>query len=352
MKKHSLYLSGSGFAIAQKCPASLTIEFSKKLMADGKEAADGTDAHEEIAGNIESMRKYLPAKVPGLVEHIEERLSVKTGVFNLSGGPDYYAYNLREGVLYVVDWKTGPAGIDHLGADQIEFYAFLALLSMTPAARKQIEDVRLSLVSPRLNSQKRFGRPAAVLIEDIQEKLKLIERAVGRGQKPQPGEQCRWCNKRFVCVELRNELKRFADPQTFGTDGHRKEALQKITAEDLKTLSIAAAAIADIRKYVSELVENGPGIPGVRVEVQNAARFFAEGVDAALIAKALGVRPVQIMEQNLRTPAQLEKDGFDTTKVAEYMVISQRKTLKVEAPKKQTETQTTQKTQKGKKGKK
>lgn len=333
MKKHSLYLSGSNFAIAQKCPASLTIDFSKKLMSDGAEAADGTDAHEEIAADIEKMRRYLPAKVPGMVEHEDRnrnRIVLKTGVWNLSGLPDYRAIVLHEGKLYIVDWKTGPAGIDHLGADQIEFYAYLVLMDMTPAARAKIEDVHLSLVSPRLNAQKHFLRDAKELVKDVSEKLKAIERAVGRGQKPQPGDQCRWCNKRFVCVEFRNELKRFADPQIFGTDGRRKEALQKITAEDLKTLSVAAAAIADIRKYVSELVKNGAGIPGVRVEVQNAARVFASGVDAAMIAKALGVKPAQIMEQKMRTPGQLEKDGFDLAPAAEYIVTTTREIVKVE----------------------
>ena len=71
-KTEKIRLSGSIFAIAQKCPASLTVKFSKKLMSEEDFAQDGK--------------------------------------------------------LYVVDWKTGPMGIEHLSAAQIDFYAFLVIL--------------------------------------------------------------------------------------------------------------------------------------------------------------------------------------------------------------------------------
>lgn len=79
-----LYLSGSVFAIAQKCPASLTIEFSRKLMEEREDFADdGTGEHAKIAADIEQVRRFLPDKAPGLVEHIEERLSVSSGPWQL-----------------------------------------------------------------------------------------------------------------------------------------------------------------------------------------------------------------------------------------------------------------------------
>lgn len=345
MKKEKLYLSGSAFAIAQECPASLTIKFSGKLMADGKDAAAGTDEHEKIADDIESVRRFLPEKHETMQEHVEpSRLEVEYKDFRLSGKPDYYAIDDKTKTLHVVDWKTGPMGVGHLSASQLDFYSYLVLRKIKTPFRYSVES---ELVSPRLNQRKKFTRNPAELSADVESKLDAILKAVKKKEKPQAGDHCRYCNKRFVCVVLREELKRFADPEVFGTDGVRKEKLQKITAEDLKTLAIASAAITDIRKYVSELVEHGAGPAGVRVETQNAARIFAEGVDVHMIADALGQQgPDNITEQKLKTPAQLEKAGFTLDAVQEYIVTTQRKVLKVEVPKKQA--QTTVKTKKGK----
>ncbi len=335
MKKAKWYLSGSSFAIAQKCPASLTIEFSNKLMADDREAEEGTDWHARIEADLEQVRRFLPEK-DTVHEITEQRFTLAQGPFQLSGGVDYHAIEkTAPGKLFVVDWKTGPAGIDHLSAAQIEFYTYLILKSKKFPRSIPVE---LSLVSPRLNQQKHFNRTAQEILDDVDGKLGEIEKAIKRGDKPAPGEHCRYCNKRYICPQLRAELKRFADPAIFGIDGVRKEALQKITAEDLKTLSIAAAAIQDIRKYVSEMIANGQEIPGCRVEYQNAARIFAEGVDAPMIAKKLGVRVSQIVEEKLKTPSQLEKAGFVLDRVQDFIQTTTRKTLKVEAGKKQTNT--------------
>lgn len=319
--KEKLRLSGSIFSIAQKCPASLTIPFSKKLMSDGKEAADGTDEHEKIANDIESMRRFLP-DFKDTFEHIERQRELEYKDFNLSGGIDYYALSYEHETLYVVDWKTGPMGIDHLGPAQIEFYAFIILKTLAKIELKRIKKVELSLVSPRLNQKKTFTRTPQEILA-LTDKFDLILEAIKKKQKPIPGEHCRYCNKRFVCTEFKEELKKFA-----GMTGKKGG----LTAEDLRTLSIAEAAIKDIKNYVKELLENGHPIPGVRMETQNAARVFAEGVDALMISEASGIEHSQLFSEKLKTPSQLEKEGFDLSPVQEFIVTTTRKVLKVESP--------------------
>lgn len=334
MKKEQIYLSGSSFSIAQKCPASLALKFSKKLMAERQDAQEGTDAHEVIAEDIESMRRFLPEKTKHLEEHIEDRLEMTYRSFKLSGGIDYYALDFKDGALHVTDWKTGPMGIDHLGPAQIEFYAFLILTGISKEKLKKIKSVVLSLVSPRLNQKKTFTRTVFEILEQ-KEKFNLILKSLAKKEKPQTGEHCRWCSKRFVCPQLRDEMKRFADPEIYG------KSLVKITAEDLKTLSVAAAVITDVRKYVVELLENGQVIPGVRIEMQNAGRIFSEGVDEFMLAKTLGTAPENLTDKKMKSPAALEKAGYNLDPLAEFISLTQRKVLKVETEEKTKKTVTT-----------
>jgi len=320
-------LSGSIFATAQKCPASLTIEFSKKLMSEEGYASDGTDAHEEIAADIESVRRFLPPKSKDLVEYnATPRIEHMYGIFNVSGETDWHGVDYKKGVLYVYDWKTGPMGIEALGEHQVEFYAFLILRSLTKSQLKQLHTVELALVAPGLNQKKTFTRSVSELMESVETKLDAIETAIKKKEKPKPGSHCRFCSKRFVCVELRDELKRFAEPRFQGN------LLKTVTAADLKTLAVASAVIADIRKYVAELIENGSPVPGVSIQYQNAARVFDETVDVRMLAEKLGAEPEQLVKSKMLTPAQLEKAGFDLAPVDEFVTLTKRKVLKVEAP--------------------
>lgn len=344
--KTNFRLSGSIFSIAQKCPGSLAISLPRKLMEERQDAQEGTDAHEVIADDIESVRRFLPAKTKTLQEHIEEEVSGTYKGLKLSGGVDYWSVDFTAGILYVYDWKTGPMGIDHLGPAQIEFYAYLILLSFGVKGLK-IKEVILCLVSPRLNQKKIFTRTPDDLIK-LERAFDLILSGIKKKEKPQPGEWCRWCSKRFVCVEFRNELKRFAEPSFHG------KPLQRITAGDLKTLAVAAVAVADIRKYVMEMLANGVSIPGVCVENQNAARIFGDGIDAGILAERLSDeittrKAVEFLSYKLKTPAQLEKEGFLLDRITDLISTTQRKVLKIESvpegsTKKQPKSKTTEKT--------
>jgi len=322
MKKNQYYLSGSSFSIAQKCAASVTIEFSKKLMSDGQEASEGTDAHEVIANDIESMRRFLPVKHDKLTEYVERRLETDYDKFWLSGGVDYFAIDYRDGVLYVTDWKTGPMGIDHLGPAQLEFYAYLILMDLAASQRKKITSVILALVSPRLNQKKTFTVSVNEILA-LSEKFDAILQAIEKKQKPQTGEHCRYCNKSVVCPELRAELIRFTEPKFQGQ-------LVKLTAQDLKLLTIAATKIDDIKKYAKELIEHGTPIPGTRLEWRNSARVFSQDIDGASIAKALGVRLDSISEVKIKSPAQLEKAGFKLDKVNDFITLTGGMQLKID----------------------
>ena len=256
---------------------------------------------------IETLRKK-----PG-IELVECKFHLDTYHPDLFGTSDYVRYIPSEKVLHVVDYKHGAGvEVDVLGNLQLRYYALGALHAM----KKPVDKVVITIVQPRCYSKDGAIRTEVIdSVELVEFGFQLVEDALAT-QKPDapiiPGDHCRWCPANAVCEGPRQAA--IVAAQSSFPDLTEEEAVYgysspdpKRVAEYLSMIPRVEAWVTAVQEYAKAMAEKGHAIPGYTLVDKSARRKWAEDTSPNQIAKELGLGISEVLENKLKSPAQIEK---------------------------------------------
>lgn len=332
-------LGASSYSRWKECPGSVNLcrDIPKKssIYAD-----EGTLAH-DIASKLllrESVGREVDAEMYEAIcvyldhiaslrdkkpsfEAVEQRLDLSQYHPKLFGTADYVCYFAETKTLYVVDYKHGagvPVEVVEDGApnEQLMYYGLGALhMNGFP-----IEKIVLSIVQPRC-----FHPSGPVRSVDVSPMVMLdyaatlVEDAY-KTEEPHPalkvGDHCRWCAAQAICPAMHKKAVESA-----------KMVFDNVVPYDPVLLSDTLVALdaieswaKSVRSFAYSEAEAGRIPPGFKLVDKRASRKWAPGVEEhpSSIYKVLGLYREDIVEEKIKSPAQVEKlIGKDKTKKAE-----------------------------------
>jgi len=232
----------------------------------------------------------------------------------LFGTSDLCAYSRRLRRLTIVDYKHG-AGVyvSHVDNYQMLYYAAGALANL----RRQYPDedpldVEMVIVQPRVPGAEPVRRhvlPVLDILLWVHQTLKPAVEATQADDAPLVmGDHCRWCPGRIICPAMqaartRNTQRAFGavanDTLADATDQEIADYL-----DDCERLDIWIDAT---REEALRRLQDGQFIPGWGLTPTRPTRAWSDESDVYVALLKEGVKPDQIYEAKMRSPAQMEK---------------------------------------------
>ncbi len=217
------------------------------------------------------------------------------------------------GTLCITDYKHGkgvPVAAE--GNPQMRLYALGALKRYAPVYGDAIQQVRMSIDQPRLNSY----TTDTVAVEELREwgeRIRPIAQKAfsGLGEFV-PGDHCRFCRGKAQCRARANQntaLEDFKDcalPGTPATEGAPVLADEEIG--DLLTRGKELVAwYKDLEEYATKALLDGKPIDGWKLVAGRSVRAFSD-MDAAFdAAKTAGYDEALLYDRKPKTLTELEK---------------------------------------------
>lgn len=306
-----------------KCPGS--VRLSKGIESRSSVyAEEGTQAHDiaahllsgkaivhlppdmeaPISEYVDAVRKEVESDPDAtlLVEHGFDLSQVHPGAF---GTADAIVYLPSKKLLQVWDFKYG-AGIPVEVEDnlQLQYYALGALLS-TNFKCATVESI---IAQPRCPHEdgaiRRWSYPVVSLIDFALDVAFLATKTEDPNAELVPGSHCRFCpaGAAGVCPAIQERALALAKEEFTDTESYDPQKLATILTW-LPTLESWAKAV---REFAYAEAVRGKTLPGWKVVEKRATRKWRdpESVPTAL---STILKPDQIFEQKLRSPAQIEK---------------------------------------------
>ena len=239
-------------------------------------------------------------------------IEVPLGGFDdkVSGRADFVA-KTSDGTLFVVDYKFGGSPVPAANNPQLWIYAALAADTLSADAKKYV----VGIVQPRAVTSD-FMTSAAVW--DTRDDLgrerfdKAVDAAYFADETTlrAPGDHCRWCPARSIC------LAAVAEPLLLAcTAAGQAEATKDATDEQIGRWLTAIKAVdkvsADLARIARARISAGSDIPGWRISYRKKLDWdvHTDGVEeqAAEIAAKIGVDPSELIKTELRSPSEMKK---------------------------------------------
>ncbi|MEO0624104.1 MAG: DUF2800 domain-containing protein [Pseudomonadota bacterium] len=324
-------LSPSGAHRWMRCPGSIAASEGKPD-DPGEAALEGTRAHEiaervlkqgltsateafedafgpddkEMAIAVDRYVELVRAE-PG--DHFyEERVSLEGYVPGGGGTADTIVLSPDGYRLSVMDLKYGYERVDAEENPQLMSYGLGALEDFSFLS-DDIEEVRLTIVQPRLDHVSTWSIRADDLRQWGQEVLAPAARAVDAPDAPRvPGkEQCKFCPAKGVCGAFA-EFSLEAAREGFEVEDDTRSS-RDLTPEEI---SEALGKLAAVRKWADAIEEEakrtlelGQAVPGWKLVRGRGSRKWANESEAlALLKKKLKVDVAA--PRKLISPAQTE----------------------------------------------
>lgn len=266
----------------------------------------------ELAGMVKQAVDYVRSFDKADIIFCEEKVEVnhEHGVF---GTIDVVAIHVTEGVLEIVDLKTGRTPVEAVRNSQLSIYAIGAYREFGKALG--IDRFRVTIIQPPV-----YDLPQSYDF-DLQELLSFeagMLEAVVRTQTHKdtfvPSEKaCRWCRARHVCPaqkQLMNELAAvdFTGINDSTPDDDLAEMFAKADAVEM--------TIKAIRAEVTRRLLSGVPVKGYRLAPGSTTRSWDPDQVTRLeqSLSALFDPSVYMTEPHLKSPAQVERalKGEDT----------------------------------------
>lgn len=243
-----------------------------------------------------------------LIEHRFDLSSVHPGMF---GTGDAGIYNLKSKTLRVIDYKHGKGhAVEVENNPQLAFYG-LGMINVPSLKGIAIAQVELVVVQPRAphrDGPVRRWMTDPVSLMDFEADLKAAAIATEDPDAPlHAGDHCKFCPAAGICPALRK----------IAIDDAHDEFVDVIapdlTMEQLVAAVDKAELIEDgIRAIKGELftrVQGGAKARGWKLVAKRAVRKWGGDPDIikGRLAFQFELSPDQIVEEKLRSPAQIEK---------------------------------------------
>jgi hypothetical protein len=221
----------------------------------------------------------------------EERLWLRRGIRPLlTGKPDEI---LRQGNrAAVLDQKYGSYRVaDPASNSQLAIYALL--LSREDDT---IQEVTVQILSPHFDFQPfTYGRTE---LDRLYQSALVVINSLSDPGEPVPGEWCRWCPARLICLAARNEAETATLAKVI------ELPLGEPAAKLLTQIKRAKALFQEIEAFYKRVLEREPGaIPGwslvpgdVRRSIENPIKAFEHMVELLSVQEFLSCCTVSVPE--------------------------------------------------------
>jgi uncharacterized protein DUF2800 len=338
MKPEHSPLGASSYYRWKACPGSINLSQGIEKQ-ESIYAAEGTKAHEIAAkllkGNavteliepddMEAIATYVDY-VNSLRANktdkevwckIEHRFDLTEYYPELYGTADAVVYSYALQKLVVIDYKhgqgipvevvdaPGPNGEPGKPNSQLMYYG---LGAMHELQHLPIRSVELVIVQPRCFHKDGPIRKTAVspqsLLEFLGDLITDAKATTLPGAPLSVGDWCRFCPAAAsVCPAIREKSLELAKEHFSQTSPYSPSKLGEV----LSMLPTMEAWIKGVRQFAYEEAQAGRIPPGWKVVAKRANRKWLENWTAERIAQELGLKPPEVFEQKLRSPAQIEK---------------------------------------------
>lgn len=241
---------------------------------------------------------------PAAQRFLERRFDLSKYYPNLYGTADAVVYWPATKKLKVIDYKHG-AGVPVEVEDnnQLLYYGLGAMVALN----EPVLDIELVIVQPRCyhpNGPIRSWKttPGRVLdfVADLIDDAKATDDPKA---ELVTGDHCRWCPAKPTCPALQTKAKALAT-QTFSSLApYNPVELSKT----LEALPMMEQWIKGVREFAYREAEQGRVPPGWKLVDKRQTRKWRENLSEDNLARNLGLKPPEIWDTKLKSPAQVEK---------------------------------------------
>lgn len=264
---------------------------------------DDQDAIDVYVNYVNSLREGRgPADVWVKIEH---RFDLSKYYPDLYGTADAVIYNYALQKLVVVDFKFGagiPVEVENNG--QLMYYGLGAMSELGLPCRS----VELVIVQPRCHHKdgpvRHWTTSAARLLEFLGDLIVDAKRTADPNAPLKVGNWCRFCPAAAMKCPLVREKSLAQAKEVFSVDTpYSTERL----SEALHMLPVMEAWIKRVREFAYAEAQHGRCPPGWKVVAKRATRSWKEGWSGERIAEEVGLKPPEVYDTRIKSPAQIEK---------------------------------------------
>ena len=324
-------LGASSYYRWKACPGS--IRLSKGIEKGSSSYADrGTYAHNIAAmalqlghppqndldpEELESVQAYVdyvqslvkPFSTQEVWSKIEHRFDLTTLYPELYGTADAVIYNYNLQKLVVIDYKHG-AGIpvevetEGVGNSQLMYYGLGAMYELGLPCKS----IELVVVQPRCFHRdgpiRKFTTTSTQLLDFLGDLIADADLTKDPNAPLRVGDWCRFCPASAVNCPAVREKSLAAARQVFSpTTAYNAQAL----ADTLEMLPTIEAWIKGVREFAYQEAQHGRIPPRHKVVAKRATRKWKPTWTAERIAQQVGLKPPEVYDTKLKSPAQIEK---------------------------------------------
>jgi hypothetical protein len=321
-----------------KCPGS--VRLSQNIPSTTSVyAEEGTKAHElaekilknekvdfnvydfEMIEAVQVYTRYVMDERKKATEWgVEEKFDLSELHPGLFGTCDAWIYHEDAKTLEVIDLKFGqglPVEVEN--NVQLKYYSLGALLKL----KKPVSTVKMTIAQPRCYHHDGPIRSTTLTANDLLEFASdLIDAALETEKedaKLSAGDHCRFCPAAPLCPELNKQAVETAKNEFSPALSYSPEKL----SETLSIIPAIEAWAKAVKEFAYREAQAGRIAPGYKLVPKRATRKWKEGenVEERLL-KDFGLSFLDVTEQSLRSPAQIEKliPKADREKLEELIV--------------------------------
>lgn len=317
------------------CPGSLRLSEKAPKQKESKYALEGTKAHTVAeymllgkplplwadSDMIDGAKLYSQTITDVLMNgeiqhelHLESKICISSISDQAFGTCD--AWCVVDNVLHVFDYKYG-AGIpvSPENNEQLMYYA----QGVMETFNINVSLVHLWIIQPRCGGVSDW----ACSYMDLEDFREILEIAVYDAEQQIPpltvGSHCKWCPAQSICPAKRKEIEDVFQVQLDAPKPEVKDSPQDLDVSDIIRYIDHAeslqAWIKALKHHLQVLIEMGVEAPGYAVQQGQANRSWREDK----LTELVGMYGVDLYEQKMKSPAQLEKmKGVDKKAIAEF----------------------------------
>ena len=317
---------------------ALLIEEERSLDDLVGETIDGyTITADDVENALRPAYAYIAPLLdaPGAEFYLEQRVTFPT----IPGAFGTVDLIIRiDTSLHVIDFKFGSGvrvralypdpdddSVDVLNP-QLMFYATGARHSL-PKLFVDVDEFVLSIVQPQtIETDAEMVSSVLVTPEELDDFIPAYRAVCGEALAPAPrlrrGPHCRFCPAKVLCplhTQPLLDLAQFVMPPPTAEDYYRALGAGLDLADAAKEISTA------LRDQAREALNAGHAVPGYALTEGRAVRSWQDEAAAAPALLRLGLMRDDVIEETLRSPAQVEKRARARgVKVPQELIVSTR----------------------------
>jgi hypothetical protein len=275
--------------------------FCPKTKFDDLEQED-FDSVEKYVEFVDSLRGERDVQdIRYWVEHLFSLEDVYPGLY---GTADFVCYSHRHEKLVVVDYKHGVGiPVEVSQNPQLSYYGIGALRSLN----LPVKSVELIVVQPRCTHPQGAVRKWQTTPQALSKFLDQLVKDAKATESPEAelhvGDWCRYCPASAVNCPLIREKSLELAKENFATDNYDAEKLGQV----LSMLPAMEGWIKNVKAFALAEVQGGKHVPGWKIVGKRPMRKWKEGWSGERLAQEFGLKPPEMFDQKVKSPAQVEK---------------------------------------------